>query len=113
MTGDDVDASILPEHQICFQSLHPLSPSVFNTDSIQINHFEISENGNVVINASWEAPDSTYGNVTAYQIRFLRQRTESGEEVTASVVAHQHTLEVDVSSFTPDSIHTALKELST
>ena len=52
VTGDDVDASILPEHQICYRSLRPLSSSVFNTDSIQINHFEISENGNLVINAS-------------------------------------------------------------
>ena len=100
VNGDGVHESMLPKSRSCYQSLRPLSPSVFSTDSVRVHRFEISENGNLVINASWVAPESTYGNVTAYQVRFLRQRTGSGEEVTASVVAHQHTLEVDVSSIT-------------
>ena len=73
-----------PHKQSCLEKARPSPPDPVVGNLVVVNKFTIDPNNRLFLNFSWELPDATYGNVSAYQVRVLHMPVSSSGVVASS-----------------------------
>jgi hypothetical protein len=69
----------------CVESAKPVRPDPIDNTSIVVTMFEIYEKTRVNLSISWEHPNATYGDVSAYEVVVTKEPLNAQDSIDTAI----------------------------